>query len=107
MSLQFGAHGGEVHGLGDELQVIWDLSESRPRDREQRKRSTVQMCCPMKTEFILVVIKLNQPLTDSPAQRRFWLCPFLATGLKWTAEESVQGSASNQEQPAEFLPGET
>lgn len=60
----------------------------------------------MKTEFILVVIKLNQPPTDSPAQRRFWLCPFLATGLKWTAEESVQGSASNQEQPAEFLPGE-
>lgn len=27
MSLQFGTHGGEVHGLGNKLQVIWDLSE--------------------------------------------------------------------------------
>lgn len=28
MSLQLGAHGGKVHGLGNKLQVIWDLSES-------------------------------------------------------------------------------
>lgn len=27
MSLQFGTHGGEVHGLGYKLQVIWDLRE--------------------------------------------------------------------------------
>lgn len=27
VSLQFAAHGGEVHGLGNELQVIWDLRE--------------------------------------------------------------------------------
>lgn len=37
VSLQFGAHGGKIHGLGDELQVIRDLEEHGDKQIRMRK----------------------------------------------------------------------
>lgn len=41
VSLKFGAHGGKVHGLGDELQVIGDLEEDGDETNQDEKNAAV------------------------------------------------------------------